>query len=334
MKTAAKCIALAPFIAGDPHSDITLGDNIAHMQNTGTTWVRLWADWPTCWPTAEGPDESYMAALGGQIAAARAGGLKVCLTAYRYPRWANHVTPEAVPDDWRASLRVPDALGPNSQWGRWIKLLVERFGPSLARLEVCNEPNAMNWPQLGMPARVAVMFATAQKITAVHDHRPRLGGPALADYHSRPERTVDFAVKLLVELERVGFVAGEWWTWTHHNYMDMTFARWSGTDTTSVLRRLLTGGWRGATGPLGPYIALTEGGVKRDVLAKFWPGVELDGLQRDRLGLAMQQLRRDNGPGQSVAMLTQYLLRTDPGFDTGLLETDGRPRPALDRWRS
>src|SRR4051812_2679498 len=61
--------------------------NRRFFAETDCAWVRLWADWPTLQPQAGTPPE--LDALSKDIAAARADGLKVMLTAYRFAPWAN-----------------------------------------------------------------------------------------------------------------------------------------------------------------------------------------------------------------------------------------------------
>jgi hypothetical protein len=307
-------IVMAPFIAGQPGSDLLAGDNLKLIVESDTSWVRLWADWPTCWPEENRIDEPYMAKLSEQIDVARYCGLKVMMTAYRTPRWA-----------------APTDVGVSGPYGRWIKLLRDRFGPSagapsrIARLEVCNEPNLKTWD--GTPAftpqTVARMFVTAQRICG---GGPRLGGPAMSDVGGVGALT-DYTRALLAELGRLGFSGGTNWTWTHHNYQDIIRKLWDERNQAQAIRRLIAASpyWSGS------YIAMTESGVIRpSAVARY--GGDPDALQRDLLGLTMQQLHRENGPGENVAMICNYLLRTDPNFDTGLLGHNGEYRPAYLRW--
>src|SRR5215217_1571756 len=93
--------------------DLRSGSNRRFFQETGTRWVRLWADWPSLVPTADTPDVAKVASLDAQIAQARRDGLQVILTLYRFPSWANgtaSLTPEqlaaTMPD--RRSATDPD----------------------------------------------------------------------------------------------------------------------------------------------------------------------------------------------------------------------------------
>ena len=86
-----RLVALGPAGCIYPGSaqDLRYGKNRAWLRDTGTRWVRLWADWPTLEPAAGRLDATKLQALDAQIAAARADGLKVILTIYRFPTWAN-----------------------------------------------------------------------------------------------------------------------------------------------------------------------------------------------------------------------------------------------------
>src|SRR4051812_50136382 len=51
---------------------------------TGTRWVRMWADWPTLMPDAGGFAPAVIDSLDEQIALARRDGLRVVVTPYRF----------------------------------------------------------------------------------------------------------------------------------------------------------------------------------------------------------------------------------------------------------
>lgn len=160
---------------GSPQ-DYTAAGNAAFFRETGTRWARMWADWPTLEPTAGQIDAAKFAALDAQIARARRDGLRVVLTPYRFPTWANGTasyTPEqlaaTMPDRRTATqsdasarsllFRPPDDVSATSPFGRFVDRLLARYGrgnlsrPSLDAvidvLEVCNEPNLQWWPQQG-----------------------------------------------------------------------------------------------------------------------------------------------------------------------------------------
>jgi hypothetical protein len=80
---------------GSPN-DLRVGDNRALLAESGTAWVRLWADWPSLQPDPAfapgdpaGPGAPFLAALDEQVAAANQDGLRVVLQFYRFPTWAN-----------------------------------------------------------------------------------------------------------------------------------------------------------------------------------------------------------------------------------------------------
>lgn len=151
------------------------------LLETGTRWVRLWADWPSLQPEPDlAPDQgsgaSRLWALDRQIAQATADGVDVILTSYRFPAWANGTaglsaaaaavyqledrvgaSGRGVPKDLR--FRLPADLGPGSAWARWIEFLVARYSlgsdlrrAEIAALEVVNEPNLQLWPLQGPSA--------------------------------------------------------------------------------------------------------------------------------------------------------------------------------------
>src|SRR4051795_1180744 len=91
-RTLARGVALGPFFAF--HSDQRYESNRDRFAETGTSWVRLWADWPQLQPEPgrapeHGSGARVVAALDAQIESARADGRRVMLTAWRFPRWAN-----------------------------------------------------------------------------------------------------------------------------------------------------------------------------------------------------------------------------------------------------
>ena len=49
----------------------------------------MWADWPTLSPPRGRLDAVVIGSLDAQIALARRDGLRIVLTLYRFPTWAN-----------------------------------------------------------------------------------------------------------------------------------------------------------------------------------------------------------------------------------------------------
>lgn len=191
----ARCVALGPAGVIYPGSaqDYRIGNNRVWLTDSRTRWVRLWPDWPSLMPIADQLDQPRIAALDAQIAQARADGLRVVLTPYRFPTWANGtdaMTPDqltaTMPDrrtssqpDTRAKtllFRYPDDLSPTGAFGRFLQLLIERYSPdspnrptagtSVDIVELCNEPNLQWWPQQA-PSTTADPYA--QGPIVVHD---------------------------------------------------------------------------------------------------------------------------------------------------------------------
>jgi hypothetical protein len=168
--------------------DYRNASNRLFFSDTRTRWVRLWADWPTLEPADGQLDATHLAALDAQIARAKRDGVKVILTLYRFPTWANGtaaLTPEqlaaTMPDRKNAAdpdtkaksllLRYPDDVSETSRFGRFLTTLVSRYSRNNARrpvvdavvdfIEVCNEPNYMWWPQQAPSADPANPYATS-----------------------------------------------------------------------------------------------------------------------------------------------------------------------------
>lgn len=152
--------------------------NVALLKNSGTTWVRLWASWPSLQPLEEidlsdptSPHyiendcrtKAFIQNLDEQIRVARKEGLKVILTAWLYPTWVNEGTPPTPhPDNpcaldakFEELLPLPRRLADGSPWAGWIDFLIRRYGYSHATqavqpagryvefLEIVNEPNGV-----------------------------------------------------------------------------------------------------------------------------------------------------------------------------------------------
>src|SRR3954465_1859357 len=242
--------------------DYRQADNRRFFAETGTRWVRMWADWPTLMPTANGFAQPIIDSLDEQIAFARRDGLRIVLTLYRFPRWANgtdQIDPAAPQPDRMArggtsvktlEFRYPSDVGVNSDWGRFVDSIASRYSagnparPSLDAtidvLEIANEPNLQWWPQQwpsptadpfgpgdviiqNVPARRLV---TAQAIVGRYGNLPLLGGPASADSVGDTRLRTGYDTltsRLVAALGPAGFARGAGFVWTHHNYSDVTF---------------------------------------------------------------------------------------------------------------
>jgi hypothetical protein len=253
-------------------------------------------------PVADQLDAARMAALDAQIARARADGMRIILTPYRFPTWANGtdaMTPEQLavtmadrrtagqPDTSAKSLlfRYPDDLSPTSAFGRFLRLLIERYSPhsptkptasaSVDILELCNEPNLQWWPQQAPSSTadpygqgpivvhdaVVAMFVTAKQIVDEVGSELVLAGPASADLATSNRLRTGYqslAERILTRLTAVGVVAGARFAWTHHNYADVTYDQGEGSTAPDAatnparqinlaadMRRRLVGRWAG-----------------------------------------------------------------------------------------
>ena len=208
------------------------------------------------------PGLPYVASLDAQVDAAVADGLRVILIPWRYPRWVNH---NAERDGTRSpEWRLPDSgHGPYSPWAHFVEALWERYAGKMACFEVINEPNLQMWPQADMAERVAWMMSTVDAIAGRHDHAATCLGPSISDAESdRPWRITErrpFVESLLPALERRGFVGGDHWVWSFHNYNDCEL----GGDRASDMRAQIAGRWRGRRADDGgPLLFATEGGVR------------------------------------------------------------------------
>jgi hypothetical protein len=307
-----RCVALGPAgcIAPGCAQDLRVADNRALLADSGTRWVRLWADWPSLMPAPDVFAADRVAALDDQLAVARADGLRTILTLYRTPAWVGRGVAAAPP------------------WERFVAWAITRYGARLDMLEVCNEPNL----QGTAPETVAAMFVTAQRIAGDLGSPLVLAGPATADVAGYDR----FTDRLLDALDARGFVAGTRFAWTHHNYADVAY----GTSRTADVRRRLVGRWAGwPAGDAGnPRLLLTEGGVTLRTIARHL-GIAEPAAQRAMQGrLLTAAYERLTGPeGAGVALVTQYLFHTDPRYDSGLCETaerGGARRPAFEAWRA
>jgi hypothetical protein len=182
---------------GSSH-DYRQAGNRAFFAQTGTRWVRMWADWPTLMPDATGFDPAIIGSLDEQIALARRDGLRIVLTLYRFATWANGTDAmtaaqlAATAPDRRSSrtatsakalnMRYPDDVTPGSAWGDFVDRIARRYSrgsagrPSLDAtidvLEIGNEPNLQWWPQQGPSTDPANEFGPGPVV--IHDVLARM----------------------------------------------------------------------------------------------------------------------------------------------------------------
>jgi hypothetical protein len=195
--------------------DYRQADNRRFFAETGTRWVRMWADWPTLMPDASGFDPAIIGSLDAQIALARRDGLRIVLTLYRFPTWANgtaNLTPVELaatmpdrkatatsPDTSAKSLlfHYPDDVSAGSDWGDFVDRIASRYSagnparPALDAtvdvLEIANEPNLQWWPQQGPSTDPANAFGPGPIV--VHDVLVRMFATAktiVARYGNEP----------------------------------------------------------------------------------------------------------------------------------------------------
>jgi hypothetical protein len=264
----------------------------------------------------------------------------------------------------------PEGHGPGSQWARFAEFLWERYGDRIAGFEVVNEPNFQLWPQRSeveteifaerwgttgtdslAAATTAEMIMTVDSIARRYPDGPLLLAPSTSDtlqntmlryatvsHTNRHVAFFDpFVEALLSALDARGFVAGDRWIWSFHNYTDSERKFKFATD----LRTLLAArGWRGRQLDGGPEMWATEGGVRLSVMntrfgAPFnitLSAEERKAYQARVLTEALSRHHYAKGAGAGIGMYTQYTTYADPGFDDGLLESDGTPRPSLAAW--
>jgi hypothetical protein len=352
-------VALGPGGVGDTQLYRT---NRRFFGQTGTPWVRFWADWPTLQPERtlapdRGSGAAALARLDQGIDAARADGRKVILTAWRFPRWANgtdaigpvrdigfelqdRVALGADPARRKdLTFRLPADLSPGSDWAAWIDFLITRYRDRIDALELLNEPNLQLWPQRGIAAATASMFISAQTVASRHVAPPLLAGPATADRtgDDRLSTAYDtFTADLLAELDARDFTAGPGFAWSHHSYADLENELTGGANRTAAVRALLEDRWRGwpAADPAAPGILITETGARLDVLAKLYGLSDPAAIRHQQAELLERYFRRMqfDPEGEGVGMVCQYLFVTDEHYDAGLCDLDGSPRPAYEAW--
>jgi hypothetical protein len=279
-------VAIGP---GGIGSEQQYESNRRFFAETATPWVRMWADWPTLQPGGDRPPDQgsgapALARLDAAVERARADGLRVMLTAWRFPRWANGADALADSEPTHAladriaagadrarrkdmTFKLPDDLSVRSAWAVWIDFLIGRYGGdgprSVDALELLNEPNLQLWPQQGPSAdaadpfgdgpltihvAVARMLRSAQEVAARHPGAPLLVAPATSDPagDSRLRTGYDtFTRALLDRLRSDGFVPGARFAWSHHSYADVEGDLAGVDNRVAAVRSMLVGKWAG-----------------------------------------------------------------------------------------
>jgi len=133
--------------------DYRFHGNAAHVAETGASWIRLWADWPSLQPdprlAIDDPAQPAfwrLRELDAQIAAANADGVKVLLLAYRFPVWANGTEALAAQrnTDAEVSFAYADRMTP-AAWERYVAAGRDpaRFTPSRRELGLRIPPEGL-----------------------------------------------------------------------------------------------------------------------------------------------------------------------------------------------
>jgi hypothetical protein len=325
-------VALGPFFSG--RADQRYESNRARFAETGTRWVRMWADWPRVEPVRGLFAPQVVDALDRQVDAARADGMKVMLTAWRFAPWVPGPAGSGDP-----TFRVPFDLGEGSDWAGWIAWLLERYGSRIDALELMNEPNLQMWPQTGIDGATATMMETGAAVARRTAEAPLIVAPATADVDAEPgKRTsyADFTRAVLDRLAERGFAPGPRFAWSHHNYTDVERDLGGASNRVGQVRGMLAGRWTGWPHGNGhsPGVLVTESGARPAVVARNF-GITDPGLPLVAQAEAIRRnlWRMTVGPeGAGVGLVCQYLFVTDRFYDSGLCEFDGTRRPAYFAW--
>jgi hypothetical protein len=354
-KVLRKLLDIGPGGVIEPGSaqDLRVAGNAGYFAETGTRWIRMWADWPSLQPDADrAPDDPLnparwkLRALDEQIALANARGIRVLLMPYRFPRWANGTEDvDADPHGKAPEYRLPyDAYGPDSAWARFFAFLHDRYhagretGPRVDGFELVNEPNLQLWPQPGIAGEIARLLMTAQGVSARNAHSTMLYAPSISDDDAptseRYTRWDEFVPAFLDELAAIGYLPHSGQAWSHHNYTDVERRR--AETRTQAIRALLRGRWGGHVEGDAPTVFVTEGGARLSRMDHLYPGEDPREAQAKCLRDAWALAERADGAGTGVAMFAQYLLYADPNFDSGLLDPypSTVKRPAYEAWKA
>ena len=186
--------------AHDPHDYLEWG-NREFVRDSHTDVIRMQVSWRFLQPQPVASrsaswqqldrdhDKGALRRLDRQIAAANRDGVRVILGLYHsYPEWSNGTTPgltEPVTGK-PADARFPLDLSPQGPWSWFVEYLCNRYGgpsrPHIWGLELCNEPNLLCWPQLGVADAVVAMANTAARAVAGRPYPALLMLPGTSDF--------------------------------------------------------------------------------------------------------------------------------------------------------
>jgi hypothetical protein len=109
--------------------DLRYASNTDYFAETGTKWIRMWADWPSLQPhpgfaidDPRSPGYWRLQGLDAQIALANSRGIKVILMPYRFPTWVNGTATLSAQKDTDAeiSYRYGDRMT-KAAWDRYVR---------------------------------------------------------------------------------------------------------------------------------------------------------------------------------------------------------------------
>lgn len=285
--------------------------NIHYTADTGTKWIRIWANWHELQPSASyapgglttaGPGPNYvtpsqaLAALDDAVTLANYVGHKVILVSDGVPAWANsqnyaQYRQRDVDNKVWYYYYWQDDVSTTGPWGQWITWLLQRYtvaGRKIDAIEFINEPNLNYFPQRntssdrGDIARclTANIFVAIQALLNAYAPTLIALGPGTSDSASTTNdyrtRYDTFTTDLAGLLKSFNFSDSRF-IWTQHNYYDIRFDRgagtYSGNSTLAAAdsRARLVGNFSGFGGAQNPQLWLTEGGADRDKLGAAWP---------------------------------------------------------------
>lgn len=205
-----KCISTVGSPYGPGHiNSIRYNDghpdgNVATIQNTGTSWVRVWVRWDLAQPNpATNMAEAFEALnesaalleIDAEVKRANDLGLGVILALDSFfPTWANgtaDLDPGEIPPGRDARNRFPAKLTADSEYGWFIAYLLARYHPfvqpnaevgpgqgpptiywgnplggSINFLDIVNEPNFLHWPQYEASGKSSSWAVAEMMITA------------------------------------------------------------------------------------------------------------------------------------------------------------------------
>ena len=346
-----RCVALNPnpYAANSYLNDQTR----AWVLASGAQWIRLWADWPSFQPAPDqlatypgGPIDG----IDRSIARAKADGLGVILTNYRFPRWANGTLnpTQADLDAWHPDrqtnsglkafeYRFPTDLTIGSPWYFFLYFLATRYSPAnpskpygnawVDVVEIVNEPTGQCWPQRGSTnflsanCAVANMMIGASSVQSYAGVPPLMAGPATDDFTGSSSRARthyhEFTDGLLDALQN-NYQDNRYFVWTHHNYGDVLNQR---NTTPTLMDKLLPrwGGYPSGVRNQGNDVWITESGGHVGRIRESAPTAsqsQLELAQALRVEKNMDTLKAQG----HLNMWTQYLSYSDPCYDTGFAD--------------